>query len=220
MADTRAYTMDAFLRDLQAVLHNLYDPFSLRQSPLIRAFGLEKRSNPGLALQDLIIQSVQDLRPRSEVPPQSNAWRLFNILTYRFIEQTNQAAVADAIGLSVRQLRREEHDSIQVLAESLWSRNRDPDGGGSLDGLAWRGEGVLVTRPRDAVRWIEIGPAHRAFLDACATGRALTDAAADALDADGSADLARLMADLLDAGAFARLSVARGAAPVAPTTFP
>ncbi len=103
---------------------------------------------------------------------------------------------------------------------ALWSRNRDPDGGASLAGLAWRGEGVLVTRPRDAVRWIEIGPAHGAFLDACAAGRALADAATDALDADGSADLARLMADLLDAGAFARLSVARGAAPAVPTTFP
>ena len=30
---------------------------------------------------------------------------------------------------------------------ALWSRNRDPDGGASLAGLAWRGEGVLVTRP-------------------------------------------------------------------------
>ena len=114
-----------------------------------------------------------------------------------------------------RWVRSDEHP-----IHALWTRSRDPDGGNDLADVAWRGEGVLVTRPIDAVRWIGIGPAHCAFLDACAAGRPLAEAAGGALDADGSTDLARLMADLLDAGAFARLSVAHGSAPVAPTTFP
>ena len=94
---------------------------------------------------------------------------------------------------------------------ALWSRNRDPGRGDSLADIAWRGEGVLVTRPRDDVRWIEVGYAHCAFLDACAAGRSLAEAAAEALDADGGADLARMMTCLLDAGAFAGLSAADGA---------
>ncbi len=97
---------------------------------------------------------------------------------------------------------------------ALWTKSRDPDAADDLSGVAWRGEGVLVTRPRDTVRWTEAGPAHCAFLEACAAGRPLADAAAHALAADRTADLARLMADLLDAGAFARLAIARGAPPV------
>ena len=93
---------------------------------------------------------------------------------------------------------------------ALWTRSRDPDASDDLSGIAWRGEGVLVTRRRDTVRWIEAGPAHCAFLEACAAGLPLGDAAARALAADGTADLARLMADLLDAGAFARLAPAPG----------
>lgn len=94
---------------------------------------------------------------------------------------------------------------------ALWTASRDPEASDDLSGVAWRAEGVLVTRPRDAVRWIAIGPAHRAFLDACAAGLPLAGAATHALEADGNADLARLMADLLDAGAFARLGGVRAA---------
>lgn len=90
---------------------------------------------------------------------------------------------------------------------ALWTRSRDPGASDDLSGVAWRGEGVLVTRPRDTVRWIEAGPAHCAFLEACAAGLPLDDAAVRALEADRNADLARLMADLLDAGAFARLAL-------------
>lgn len=90
---------------------------------------------------------------------------------------------------------------------ALWTRNRGP-ASDDLSDVAWRGEGVLVTRPRDTVRWIEAGPAHCAFLDACAADLPLGDAAVRALEADRNADLERLMAELLGAGAFARLVVA------------
>ena len=100
---------------------------------------------------------------------------------------------------------------------TIWSRNRDPDDEADLSDVAWHGEGALLTRPRDTVRWRGIGVAHCAFLDACAAGHSLAGAAAAALAADGDVDLARLMADLLDAGAFARLDQTT----VVPTdTFP
>lgn len=100
---------------------------------------------------------------------------------------------------------------------TLWSRNRDPDDDADLSDIAWHGEGALLTRPRDTVRWRGIGAAHCAFLDACAAGDSLAGAAAAAVGADGDIDLARLMADLLDAGAFARLD---RAAAGATDTFP
>ena len=92
-------------------------------------------------------------------------------------------------------------DTIPVHA--LWSRNRAD--GADLSDVAWKGEGVLLTRPAHDVRWREVDRACCAFLDACAAGDRIADAVAAALAVDADADLAQLMAALLDAGAFARL---------------
>ncbi len=118
-----SFTLEIFLHELQNVLQNLYDPTELRKSRLVAAFGLENRPNPALALQDLVTNAIQALRPRMDVPVQSNAWRLYNVLTYRYVEQSSQAFVADNMGLSVRQLRREERQSERLLAEYLWKKH-------------------------------------------------------------------------------------------------
>jgi len=115
-------TFDDFLQDLQQVLPNLYDPAELRKRSLVRWFGIETRLNPGLALQDIITDAIQNLKPRGEVPLQSNAWRYYNILQYHYVEQYSQVLVAEMLGLSVRQLRREEWESEQILAEFLWRK--------------------------------------------------------------------------------------------------
>jgi hypothetical protein len=91
---------------------------------------------------------------------------------------------------------------------TLWSRNRHADAGhGDLE---WRGEGALVVRPADSVQSMALGRVDVAFLDACAAGRALGDAAVAALAADRDADLAQTMARLLSAGAFAHCETGRG----------
>ncbi len=87
---------------------------------------------------------------------------------------------------------------------TIWSRNRSGDALG--DDLDWRPEGALLVRPRDCVEWIALDAAGCAFLDVCATGGTLSEAAQAALDAQGNADLARLMSTLLEAGAFGRMS--------------
>ena len=95
--------------------------------------------------------------------------------------------------------------SDEVPIHSLWSRNRAD--GADLSDVAWKGEGALITRPTDDVRWREVDRASCAFLDACARRRRVAEAADAALAADAPVDLARLMATLLDAGAFARLEL-------------
>ena len=51
-------------------------------------------------------------------------------------------------------------------AYSIWSRTREGDA--DLGDVEWRAEGALITRPRDAVQWIELDRAECAFLDSCA----------------------------------------------------
>ncbi len=86
---------------------------------------------------------------------------------------------------------------------TIWSRNRsDATFDNDID---WNAEGALLTRPRDAVSWRALDRAGCAFLDACATGGTVAHAAQAALEAQPDADPGRLMAVLLEAGAFSRL---------------
>jgi hypothetical protein len=60
------------------------------------------------------------------------------------------------------------------------------------------------------VRWAQLDAAGCAFLDACAAGRSLADAACASRDAQEDADLARLLKTLFEAGAFGRMSAGAG----------
>jgi hypothetical protein len=87
---------------------------------------------------------------------------------------------------------------------TIWRRNRYPGDEDEAE-LVWRGEGVLLVRPRGRVENAALDAAGCAFLDACAAGETLAEAAAAALAVDARADLAQLMSQLLEAGAFGRM---------------
>ena len=82
---------------------------------------------------------------------------------------------------------------------SIWVRNRL--GIDTADEIVWQGEGALLTRPVDLVAWQHITHSGGAFLDACAQGRLLAEAAGAALDARPDTDIADLLSQLLSAGA-------------------
>ena len=92
-----------------------------------------------------------------------------------------------------------------IPARTLWCSNRsdahpeaDPQPPGDL---VWRGEGALLTRPALQVQWAPASLGSISFLDACAQGALLLDAAQAASEAEPGLDLSRLMAQLLGAGA-------------------
>ncbi|MCC7327188.1 MAG: putative DNA-binding domain-containing protein [Burkholderiales bacterium] len=100
----------------------------------------------------------------------------------------------------------------EVPIRTIWERNRAaeaPAGVSTTDApeLDWRAEGVLLTRPGGSVEWIPVAAGECAFLDVCARGGTLAEAAQRALEAKVDVDLARLMARLLGAGAFTRLDL-------------
>jgi hypothetical protein len=88
---------------------------------------------------------------------------------------------------------------------TIWRRNREP-GGDDLSDIDWQGEGALVVRPGGAVEWHALDRAGCAFLDACAAGQPLGGAAAAALHVEPETDLAKLLARLLEAGAFGNVT--------------
>jgi hypothetical protein len=88
---------------------------------------------------------------------------------------------------------------------TIWSRNRaDSTPDGDFD---WRPEGALLVRPRDTVMWQALDAAGCAFLDACAAGGTLGEAAQAAIETRADADIAQLVSTLLASGAFGRMAV-------------
>lgn len=85
-------------------------------------------------------------------------------------------------------------------AGAIWIANREQQ---EFDaGEAWRGDSVLLTRIDNAVHWQLVDAGTAAFLDACALGAGLEEAAAHALSLQPGLDVAATLALLLNAGAF------------------
>jgi hypothetical protein len=83
---------------------------------------------------------------------------------------------------------------------TIWSRNRSEE---AVDApLDWHAEGALLVRPKASVRWLPLDAGGCAFLDACAAGRPLAEAASAAACADPACNVSQLLGDLLGAGVF------------------
>ena len=118
---------DAFLGYLRTALTHLYDPGVLRSGPLAALFGLEGRGDRATALQRLLTDAIEACRPQGAAQTGAaqtgaGAWRAYQVLRRRYIEQLPQSAVAADLGLSVRQLQREEKLARELLADQLWAR--------------------------------------------------------------------------------------------------
>ena len=114
----------AFEHELRAALTHLYDPAALRDSRLMALLGLETRADAIVALRRLLLETIASLKPDDDVPAQARSWRYYQILYGRYTEQLTQYEVGSDLGLSVRQLRRQEKRAVQVLADRIWTRYR------------------------------------------------------------------------------------------------
>jgi CheY-like chemotaxis protein len=110
-----------FVADVESALHALYDPSSLRRNALVQAFQLEGPSCAS-SLRQIILDAIEDVKPASESAPDRKAWRAYNVLASRYVEQFSWEDVSRIIGLSVRQLMREDSRAIHILADQLWNR--------------------------------------------------------------------------------------------------
>lgn len=168
-------------------------------------------------------QFLAGFAPAAELPFLCGVARLDRFWTEAHVAR-EQAPVdaAEVVRLAPEQLARtvlSPHASARWawFAEhpvyTIWERNRASGESRDMPEIAWRAEGALVVRPHGAVAWTRLDAAGCAFLDACAAGGALVDAAAAALAADPGADLTGLMARLFDAGAFGHLTIVDKAHP-------
>lgn len=147
--------------------------------------------------------------PARELPYLPGVARLDRLWTASHTAADGQAVQADALaGMPAEALgalslpphpaaRWAWHADMPIYA--IWRANRA--GEPIAPDLPWRGDGALLTRASGAVQWREAGPGACAFLDACAAGLPLAEAAHRAVQTEPDIDAARLLSDLILAGA-------------------
>ena len=161
---------DEFLDHLRDALTHLHDPDRLRRSPLASVLGVTGRTDVYAALQRALTQAIEALEPAPDTPPQARAWRIYDLLTCRYVQQLSGPVVADQLGISLRHLRREQHAALEALAYHLKdefgltmaesdSRRSGTavgpgDGPSVSDELAWL-ENAAVDEPTDVAEALE-----------------------------------------------------------------
>lgn len=121
MADmNHTHPNESFVRELRKALYNLYDWVSLSKSPLAQTFDARDQKDPPAVLRAILRKAIEALRPTDDVSPRARAWRTYQVLHARYVEQFTQGEVAGELGLSIRHLRREEGLAVQSLAAYLW----------------------------------------------------------------------------------------------------
>jgi CheY-like chemotaxis protein len=115
----KTLSKDQFTRYLRSALHNLYYPDQLRRSPLTEIFGIDQHFNASTLVQQILVDAIEKLKPGQGELPQSRSWRIYEVLIYRFIRQFDRELVANQLGISGRQFRREQRTAIEALADIL-----------------------------------------------------------------------------------------------------
>ena len=117
-------TNDALVGRVRTALHYLYDPFQLRRCALATQLIVGKGADPAEVLQRVLLDAVLALKPSLDEPPQSPAWRVYDLLNLHYIRMESADAVAAQLGVSDRQLRREKRLALEVLSSYL-ARHHD-----------------------------------------------------------------------------------------------
>ena len=88
----------------------------------MRRLGLQGDTPTGKDLRAILTQAIEDLRPEPGIPPSSRSLRSYQVLFFRYVQQFTQRDVANQLGISPRQLRREQVEAIHSLALHLRAR--------------------------------------------------------------------------------------------------
>jgi CheY-like chemotaxis protein len=99
---------------------------------------LDDKPNPPQALRQILTDTIASLEPKPDVPSHCRAWRIYDLLFCRYVQQLSAKVVSDQLGISSRHLRREQRSALEALAYRLQETHL---GGEELDrALASRSE--------------------------------------------------------------------------------
>jgi len=144
----------SFIRQVRHALVHLYDPEALRQHDLIGFLGLSARANAQTALRETLISAIESLRPTDSVPVGSRAWRVYQVLQYRYVQQMDQEQTAHQLGVGVRHLRREQRLAVETLAEALFEAHHTENKGLGRGSTDTASNEALTARLEEELSWL------------------------------------------------------------------
>lgn len=168
---------EVFRRLVRDALASLYDPIHLQTHPLIGLLDLspEMGESQGEALRRLLWESIEELRPRADIPVTRTEWIDYRLLWLHFVQAHGQAETCRELGIGERSFYRRKAGAIDAVASVLWDRHRGHDvlrGGahpGTPVGHEWRHdqarqEAVKVARDAGA-QPVELGALLQSALE-------------------------------------------------------
>lgn len=135
---------ERFAEQVQDAFRHLQDVVYLREHPLIEMVSLGATGWPkerAFALQQMLLDAVDELRPGPDVPPDSLHWRRYRLLDYRYRKALDPRATARELGISRRQYYRDHGQAMERLISVLWARLGE-DGTGARAGRPSAAPGV------------------------------------------------------------------------------
>ena len=113
---------DLFEKHLRTALAHLYDPSYQPPQSLWTALGCTPRQEVG-TLQTVLIEAIESLHPPPDTPPTARIKRIYDLLSYRYVQDLTQEEAAEHLGITPRHLRREQREAVHVLAQHLWRQS-------------------------------------------------------------------------------------------------
>ena len=114
-----------FVRLTADVLRHYYDSAYLAAHPILAQLAETLGTDSTVAVQRLrrlLVDAVEGLRPEHGTPPASPAWRPYKVLHGRYILAKGLDELETELGLSRRQIQREQRSAFTEVAMALWAR--------------------------------------------------------------------------------------------------
>jgi CheY-like chemotaxis protein len=111
---------------VREALEHLYDHSFLETHPLAQV--LARRGSTqgrGRALQQILLDAVQALKPPPDLPYESLAWRKYRYLFLRYVQGQPAEEIADDLGIGLRQSRRYAREAMTAVTLLLWDQYRE-----------------------------------------------------------------------------------------------
>ncbi|MEM7343476.1 MAG: response regulator [Chloroflexota bacterium] len=116
-------TFAEFEQDLHEALAHLYDPDYKPPATVCQVLDCTA-SQDGAVFRAGLIQAIEGMKPGPDVPAHGSGWRLYQLLSDRYLHGLTQDATAKRLGITTRHLQREQKRAIHLLAERLWQASQ------------------------------------------------------------------------------------------------
>ncbi len=114
---------EEFEQHLQDTLAHLYDPAYRPPELLWRTMGYRQPQSTE-SIRRAIFEAIESLKPTPDVPPAARVRRLYELLSYRYVQELTQKETAQRLGITPRHLRREQQQAVHMLAQRLWEQSQ------------------------------------------------------------------------------------------------